>query len=318
MSFPDFNDLSSFTPTQRQQLEQFVSYVLGYLSGQHKDDGSHSAVTADSLVTGTLSVGAPAALGQGNVTGDLIPTTDDAQSLGVQQAAAPYTRKYWQRLYLGSALHMGKGSAAGVLVPAWTATLGNVNQTWQANAVTGQSISFNNVNSALLMRIGGGVTVGGTFVVDSGVNIPLLQAGDAAFTNGLFERGRNVRLGIWTTFAGTYAAATGTWTLGTGTETTLQYMLVGKSLFLQIRLDGMSNSNATATLSLTLPASLVSNKKVDGVLFTEYTGSGGAEIIRAEAAAGGTTLVLARLGGGNFPANTNTLYIYGCLLLEVQ
>ena len=49
MSFPSFNDLSRFAAQQGDELQQFVAYLQGFLSAQHKDDGSHSAVTADSL-----------------------------------------------------------------------------------------------------------------------------------------------------------------------------------------------------------------------------------------------------------------------------
>ena len=41
----------------RAELEQFYSLLAGYLSKEHKDDGSHSAVTADAVdVSGNLSV----------------------------------------------------------------------------------------------------------------------------------------------------------------------------------------------------------------------------------------------------------------------
>lgn len=40
----------------RQELEQFAALLQGYLSSQHKDDGSHSDITADSVTTETLTV----------------------------------------------------------------------------------------------------------------------------------------------------------------------------------------------------------------------------------------------------------------------
>jgi hypothetical protein len=42
MPFPGFNDLSAFTPTQRQQLEQFESYLQGWLQVEHTDGGGHA------------------------------------------------------------------------------------------------------------------------------------------------------------------------------------------------------------------------------------------------------------------------------------
>lgn len=92
MSYPDYNDLSAFTPSQQIQIQQFVSYLKGYLSAQHKDDGSHGDVTADSLhivkgaattgsgsSTGTLTVdGAVTGGGSGTFAGDVIADSSGA------------------------------------------------------------------------------------------------------------------------------------------------------------------------------------------------------------------------------------------------
>jgi len=56
MPYPTFNALRAFTANQARELEQFVSYLFGFLSFQHKDDGSHSAVTADSVTTPTATI----------------------------------------------------------------------------------------------------------------------------------------------------------------------------------------------------------------------------------------------------------------------
>lgn len=70
MSFPTFNDVADFSAPQQTQLQQHDSYLQGYLGVQHKDDGSHGDVTADSLhlVKGNPTTGT--ATGTGNLTVD--------------------------------------------------------------------------------------------------------------------------------------------------------------------------------------------------------------------------------------------------------
>lgn len=78
MSFPTFNDLSAFTPDQRLQLEQYVSYVIGYLSQQHKDTGAHGTVTADSLAVVGAITGA-----SGTFTGDVVTNNGSGAECGL-------------------------------------------------------------------------------------------------------------------------------------------------------------------------------------------------------------------------------------------
>lgn len=54
----------------RSELEQFYSLLQGYLSAEHKEDGSHSAITADSVTTtGDVTSGWDGTF-DGNVTAD--------------------------------------------------------------------------------------------------------------------------------------------------------------------------------------------------------------------------------------------------------
>jgi len=62
MPYPSFDLLSVFTPNQQQQIQQFLSYLFGWLSHEHKDDGSHAAITADSVTTPAATVDALTAL----------------------------------------------------------------------------------------------------------------------------------------------------------------------------------------------------------------------------------------------------------------
>jgi hypothetical protein len=61
MPFPSFNSVQEFTASAGGQIQQFVSYLFGFLSKEHKDDGSHGAITGDSLtLTGNITNTAPA------------------------------------------------------------------------------------------------------------------------------------------------------------------------------------------------------------------------------------------------------------------
>ena len=56
MAYPSLTFAELLSSATRAELEQFVSLLQGYLSQQHKEDGSHSDVTADSLdVSGDIS-----------------------------------------------------------------------------------------------------------------------------------------------------------------------------------------------------------------------------------------------------------------------
>ena len=68
MPYPSTTFANLLENTTRAELEQFVALLQGYLSAEHHDDGTHGAVTADSLdVAGDLTVGGDAAIG-GNLT----------------------------------------------------------------------------------------------------------------------------------------------------------------------------------------------------------------------------------------------------------
>lgn len=70
MPYPSLTFANLLESATRTELEQFVSLLQGYLSEQHKDDGSHSAVTADSVdVSGDATVGGDLDV-DGTVTAD--------------------------------------------------------------------------------------------------------------------------------------------------------------------------------------------------------------------------------------------------------
>jgi len=58
MPYPSVTWTNILPPAVRQEAEQFAALTQGYLSVEHKDDGSHRNITADSIVTtGDITAG---------------------------------------------------------------------------------------------------------------------------------------------------------------------------------------------------------------------------------------------------------------------
>ena len=71
MPYPSLTFATELDQKTRQELEQFISLLQGYLQEQHEGDGSHKAITADSLAaTGNISSSGGTGSFAGNVTAD--------------------------------------------------------------------------------------------------------------------------------------------------------------------------------------------------------------------------------------------------------
>jgi hypothetical protein len=68
MPFPGGTYLSQLTGAVKAELDQFYALLEGYLRVQHNEDGTHAAITADSVT----------ATGDGTFAGDLIARSGDA------------------------------------------------------------------------------------------------------------------------------------------------------------------------------------------------------------------------------------------------
>lgn len=142
---------------------------------------------------------------------------------------------------------------------------------------------------------------------------------DAPYLHGstsVSERNRAKAMGEWTTFTPTQTATTGTWT--GSTITTAQYMLVGKTIFIQFAIDAGNNSAATAELLIAIPGGFsakkfVQIKEIEGQdLGAETTG------ISAYAVASGTTIHFYKALGGNWALNAaNGNQVRGLIFFEI-
>ena len=81
MPFPGLTFAELLDNATREELEQFVALLEGWLRKQHKHDGSHGAITADSLTAVTDSssgaTGAVTAGGAGTFGGDVIANSEE-------------------------------------------------------------------------------------------------------------------------------------------------------------------------------------------------------------------------------------------------
>lgn len=82
--------------------------------------------------------------------------------------------------------------------------------------------------------------------------------GDNDFTNGVFERGRSVAMGVWqdTPYdAADYFGQSGlTWTVSAGQAAVNRYMLIGSTLFWNVSVvSGVVGGSASNVLNITFP-----------------------------------------------------------------
>lgn len=177
---------------------------------------------------------------------------------------------------------------------------------WDASAVAATPAA-----SLTLKSNGGGLTaVTAAIVARDEFNVTSTASW---FSGTITERGRTTPMGEWTTFTPTRSAATGTWTAGT--VTTAQYMLVGKTLWVNFSIDSSSNSNATANLMMTLPGGFTAAKQTQAQAFISSggTGAGGNLFVGAS----GTQLIIAPIAGGNIAINALTLTVRGQIAIEI-
>lgn len=81
MPFPNFSFLQELPTQVARELSGFAARLFGWLSAQHKEDGSHGAMTADSLtLTADTVTGATGDIDSGG--GSINMTGTDASSVG--------------------------------------------------------------------------------------------------------------------------------------------------------------------------------------------------------------------------------------------
>lgn len=152
-----------------------------------------------------------------------------------------------------------------------------------------------------------------------GINAAPGSTGTATLSDGIFEYSRSAKLGSWTAVsynAGNFSQASGTWTVQSGDQTTYRYMVVGKTMFLNVRLDGTDITGSPAWLSVAVPGGFTIGSTIDATNLVQL----GTFQMGAWEATSGTTTVLfyASTAFGAWSAGTGDRSIIASMSFEVQ
>lgn len=330
MSFPDYNELSSFNPGQRIQIEQFISYLKGYLSAQHKDDGSHASITADDITivkntaagtTGNLTLGGQivgTGSGQNTVVGDLVALQGTGTECGMGVLSTVN----------GKAFESGEAARTGLLLGGVT------NGFWLEVRAAGSpfdsgyeirlwNLAWDSTNSALRF----GITSSRPVLMDGGTGSTAIDLGSTSrylhsvYAGQFFRSDYGSAQGEWTAVAynsGNFTHSSGTWTVDVGDQLTLRYTLNGKTMTLTWYLVTTSVSGTAGTeLRIAIPGSFTANARISNALLA--IDNGAVTMARADAQAGVTYIRIVRQDGANWSnASTNATEVYGEITFEVQ
>lgn len=309
------------------ELEQFVSYLWGWLSVQHKDTGAHSAITADSLAaTGAISGST------GTFTGDVQADSDNT----------PVTIGGLVGTASGSVGRVGPGidfnGTAGVgTFGRWTVVLeksGSDRFLHFLDRNTGSEspfgIKYRNASNAYHVKPH--PTTNATIPCYLGDPNDSFSAGRWAGAYlqscdsgaGYFERSRTTAMGEWTSVsfnAANFSASTGNWTLQSGDQVTFAYTLVGKTMTVVFEFDGTDTSAVALTLGVAIPGGFTAAKRTRSIIQTIDNG-GAAQAGVAFVNAAGTVINFQSTVAGGGWANTgglaNNTYVRGQITFEVQ
>ena len=136
--------------------------------------------------------------------------------------------------------------------------------------------------------------------------------GTAAFSTGFTERGRSVRAGEWSTFTGTFGSTAGTWTVANA-NADLEYIQLGKSLWVTVNISASTVSAVTDALTLGLPSTFVSaNLSLNSIRLFEHS-SEALGIMYSNA--GSTSITIARSGAS---ISSGPVIIQGQLLVRIN
>jgi len=231
----------------RLEFDQLIAGIKSYLlepSGEHKEDGSHGAIHADSIdLLGGIAAGAegqftgaihvdrlgvnPSGLGRGDLLSGVFGQTSRVLRMG----------NYYLRAILGAATTPFDSSTNELQV--WDLTHSVSRPLYRVGIITNDGIP-------------NPVIIGG----DPGN--PRLQIGDfddqvkRVFSNlGYWERSRTVPLGEWESYVPSFANLT----VGNGTLTG-RLTKIGKTVEFEIHLTFGGTSSVTGTVTVTVPSSM--------------------------------------------------------------
>lgn len=155
-----------------------------------------------------------------------------------------------------------------------------------------------------------------------GVNVAPGATGEIKTSAGIYERSRSSAIGIWIPVAyaaGNFTASgAGTWTVAAGDQVTYKYMLVGKTMTLQVTIATSTVAGAPNNLRVALPSGFTSldNVSFPVLLYNDAAWTSGGV---CECAAAGTDVKLYHndYGSTNWVNGTDTVYVRFTIELEI-
>jgi hypothetical protein len=339
MPYPTLTFAEMLDNATRQELEQFISLLQGYLSAEHNEDGSHGAVTAESVESSGPISGTAISGTTGTFTGDV--SVDGLTATGMVTHTGLLTVSAAHDVAVGSA---GGGSE-------WTGVELAFEQNLRITSVVGLSPKvqsaipptlaggsegdtyrvFNASGSTVLVIHDSGTASAATYRFDCPDGVDLVVPDGGSFVmwydtssarwrpmlsgNGkLYSNGRTTADGAFTDVAyvaGDFTCNGGdTWTVAAGDVTTFHYMRNGDSITVNVALDSTSITSGTATqLSIKIPAGLTATKQVRTACVIYNNSTSAVETGEAIVTAGGTTININRPASAAFSVSANNTFI---------
>ena len=278
------------------ELRAYASQVTGWMSREHKADGSHGALTADTAnVSGTTTLN-----GYVVIDGSKIDTNTNEYQVKITRDGVGAGLTGGSPSVRISTDVAGCGPPVLYLRDSVNAVAGGLSPQIRMGCSTNQLLlEFNSANNAHLV-----VSVG-DFVVSSAIR----------------ERDRAVAMGEWTVVAYNvlnFTASAGTWGVDNADQVTYAYTVIGKTMTLTWHIKQTDVSNA-ATLRLAIPGGFLAARQASGAC--RALDNGGAIVASAcEVTAGVAYVTLyADVNSNNFSVtSSDNTYVFGTFTFEVQ
>lgn len=313
MAYPGFNNTGVFTPNQQREIEQFVSYLMGYLSAQHKDDGSHAAITADSMTaTGAVS-GSTGTFTGGNVRASDVEIGNIGTSVGTDTLIGPGVRIY----------DTDKSTIRYEIVNSGVGTLRQLRVQDTARGYVPIEVGWE-MTTGYWLGPGKDTAIAQNCYLGSPFYGTNRGVWTAAYTqNGYFERLRGVAVGEWqdVTYNGAnFTASAGTWTVDVGDQILFRYMLIGKTMWIAYEFDTTSVSATPSQLRFAIPGGFTAAKDSFMTGYYNNNGAGWVNNGNAFTNAGVAYVGLqpATFGVSTWATSVNNTYVRGQFMLEIQ
>lgn len=295
----------------RSELQQFYSLLQGYLSAEHKDDGSHGHVTADSV-----AVAGPITATDGTFTG-----TVTADSDGTPIVLGPDA-------IFGPGVQMTNGALSAWRISAYRDSGNPV-------LLIRDLLQVSDTGVIDVIRTSAGAL--STYVIRPHANYIALSVGADALNQRLaelnalivrantayYERGRTAPMGEWTApafAAGDFTATGGgtAWTVIAGNVVTYRYAIVGKTMTVIFEIDSTNVTGAPTEMNIKIPGGFTAAQRARNLIHAIDAGASAVGIARVNAADTIIRLQSTIAGAGwTATAGSNT-FVRGQLTLEVQ